>query len=159
MSTTTTRPRDVEDRNPTTGLTGKLTEADSHFIAGSSDRSFGEDRRTRAQRRRLVGFVVCIALWALTVIPLARENIGGREGVAVVLFYVAAAAISLGIAVAIRGVYIALRRDTQFWSPVVFLIAAVLAIMSYGAQTAGQEEVPIAGAAAQVSDAGGGSGA
>ena len=144
MSTTTT---DVVDRNPTAGLTGKLTEADSHFIAGTSDRSFGEARKTRAHRR------------VLSVIPLARENIGGREGVAVVLFYLAAAAISLGIAAAIRGVYIALRRDTRFWSPVVFLVAAVLAIMSYGAQTAGVEEVPIEGAAAQVSDAGGGSGA
>ena len=156
MSTTTT---DVVDRNPTAGLTGKLTEADSHFIAGTSDRSFGEARKTRAHRRRLVGFSVCIALWVLSVIPLARENIGGREGVAVVLFYLAAAAISLGIAAAIRGVYIALRRDTRFWSPVVFLVAAVLAIMSYGAQTAGVEEVPIEGAAAQVSDAGWGSGA
>ena len=159
MSTTVIDPRDVADQNPTAGSTGKLTEADSHFIAGSSDRSYAEDRRTRAYRRRLVGFSVCIALWVLSVIPAARENIGGREGVAVVLFYLAVAAISLGIAVAIRGVYILLTRKTQFWSPVVFLMAALLAIMSYGAQTAGEEEIPIAGAAAQASDAGGGSGA
>ncbi len=154
MSTTTTRPRDVVDRKPTAGLTGKLTEDDSRFIAGSSDRSYADELRTRAHRLRLVAFSACISLWVLSVIPPARENIGGREGVAVVLFYLAVAAISLGVAAAIRGVYIALRRKKQFWSPVVFLMAAVLAIMSYGAQTAGEEEVPIAGAPAQASEAG-----
>ena len=41
MSTTTTDPR---DRNPVAGLTGKLTEADSHFIATGSDRSYADDR-------------------------------------------------------------------------------------------------------------------
>ena len=99
-------------------------------------------------------FAVLVPLWVLSVVPLAREIVDGREGAAVVLAYLAVGAISLGIAVAIRGVYVLLAREKPIWSPSVFLMATVLAIASYGVQTAGEEEAPIAGSPTQASDAG-----
>ncbi len=154
MSTTTIDPRDVADRNPTAGPTGKLTEADSHFIAGSSDRSYAEELRTRRRRGRLVRYATFISIWVLSVIPLAREISDGRDGAAVVLAYLAVGAISLGIAVAIRGVYFLLTRKKRFLAPSMFLIAALLPLPGYLVQTAGYEEAPIAAAAAQASEAG-----
>jgi hypothetical protein len=136
------------------GSTGKLTEADSHFIASSSDRSYADDQRMRRRRGRLVRFSVFVPLWVLSVVPLAREIVDGREGAAVVLAYLAVGAISLGIAVAIRGVYVLLTSNKQLWLPSVFLMAAALALASYGVQTAGEEEVPIAGGPTQESGAG-----
>ena len=130
MSTTTTDPRERVDRDPIAGPTSKLTEADSHFIASSSDRSYAEVQRTRRRRSRLVRFAVLVPLWVLSVVPLAREIVDGREGAAVVLAYLAVGAISLGIAVAIRGVYVLLAREKPIWSPSVFLMATVLAIAS-----------------------------
>ena len=65
-------------------------------------------------------FSVAIPLWVLSVVPLAREIADGREGAAVVLAYLAVGAVSLGIAVAIRGVYVLLTRKRKFWSPLVF---------------------------------------
>jgi len=55
-------------------------------------------------------------------------------------------AISLGVAAVIRGGYVLLRKR-QFWSPWVFLVAAVVAIVGYTVQSAG-EEVPVADAQA-----------
>jgi hypothetical protein len=111
--------------------------------------SFWEEHRRRRQRARLAGFCVCIPLWLLSVVPLARESMDGREGAKAVAVYVAVGALTLGVAVAIRGVY-GLLRKRQFWSPWVFLIAAVVAIGGYAVQSAG-EEVPVAGGAAQES--------
>jgi hypothetical protein len=149
MSTTTTRPRDVADGDPPAGSTGKLTEADSHFIANSSGRSYADELSARRRRSVLVRLAVCSAFWVLSVIPLAREISDGREGAAVVLAYLAVAAISLGIAVAIRGVYVLLTKRKQFLAPSVFLIAALMPLAGYLVQTAGSEEAPIAAAAAQ----------
>lgn len=153
-ATTTTRPRDDVDRKPTAAPTGKLTEADSHFIASSSGRSYAEDRRIRVRRGRLARFAIFIPIWVLSVIPLAREISDGREGAVVVLAYLAVGAISLGIALAIRGVYYVLTMKKEFLVPLVFLVAAVLPLAGYAVQTAGVEEAPIAAAAAQESEAG-----
>jgi hypothetical protein len=155
MSATTTRPLDGVDRQPTAGPTGKPTEVDLQFIASSSAGSYAEEQRTRQRRGRLVRFAIAIPLWVLSVIPLAREISDGRE---VVLAYLAAGAISLGIVIALRGVYVLLTRRKRILAPSAFLIAAVLALASYVVQTGGEEETPLAGAAAQQSEAGRGSG-
>jgi hypothetical protein len=151
MSATITRPRDDADGQPTTGPTGKPTEVDLQFIASSSAGSYAEDQRTRRRRGRLVRFAVFVPLWMLGLIPLAREISDGRE---VVLAYLAVGAVSIGIVFALRGVYVLLMRSKQIWAPSAFLIAAVLALAGYVVQTGGEEEVPLAGAAAQVSEAG-----
>jgi hypothetical protein len=126
-----------------------MDERGSQFTPGD-DEKYGEDRRARLHRSRVVGFLACIALWVLGIIPLARESTHGREGAEVVLVYVAVAAISLGVAVVIRGIYVQLMKR-RFWSPWVFVIAAVLAIAGYAVQSAGEEEIPIAGAPARES--------
>jgi hypothetical protein len=74
---------------------------------------------------------------------MARESIDGRQGAAVVAVYLAVGALSLGAAAVIRGIY-ALLRKLRFWSPWVFVIAAVLAIAGYAVQSAGEEVVPVA---------------
>jgi hypothetical protein len=150
MSATITRPRDDVDRQPTAGPTGKPVEVDLQFIATSSAGSYAEDQRARLLRGRLVRFAIFIPLWVLSVIPLAREISDGRE---VVLAYLAVGAVSLGIVFAIRGVYVLLMRRKHIWAPSAFLIAAVLAMASYVVQTGGEEEIPLAGAAAQESEA------
>lgn len=98
--------------------------------------TFAEDRRRRLHRGRLVGFSVCFVLWVLSVVPLARESMGGREGAGAVAVYLAAGAITLGVAAVIRGIYVLLRK-LRFWSPWVFLLAAVLALAGYVVQNAG----------------------
>jgi hypothetical protein len=70
----------------------------------------------------------------------------GREGAEAALVYLAVGAITLGVAAVIRSVYVLLARP-QFWSPWVFLIAAVVALAGYAVQSAG-EEIPVAGAQA-----------
>lgn len=119
-----------------------MDDPGSHTSA--DDQTFAEDRRTRLRRNRLVGFSVCIPLWMLSVVPLARESMNGREGAGSVAVYLAVAAISLGVAAVIRGIFVLLKKK-QFWSPWVFLTAAVLAIAGYAVQSAGDKEIPIAG--------------
>jgi cation transport ATPase len=116
-------------------LESQLTPTDSE--------TFREDRRKRLLRNRVMGFLVFIPLWLLSVVPLARESIDGRQGAAVVAVYLAVGALSLGAAAVIRGIY-ALLRKLRFWSPWVFVIAAVLAIAGYAVQSAGEEVVPVA---------------
>ena len=99
--------------------------------------TYAEDRRARLHRGRLQGFALCIALWVLSVIPLARESMHGREGVELVAVYLAVGAISLGVAAVLRGIYVLLRNG-RFWSPWVFLVAAVLAVGGYAVQSAGR---------------------
>ena len=116
---------------------------------GSSPASDGidtyeEDRTTRLHRNRVVGFSLCILLWVLSVVPLARESMDGREGARSVAVYLAVAAISLVTAAVIWGLY-ALLRGRRLWSPWVFLIASVLAIAGWVVQSAGEKEIPIAG--------------
>ena len=46
MSATITPPREVVDRQPIAGPTGKPIEVDLEFIAGSSAGSYAEDQST-----------------------------------------------------------------------------------------------------------------
>lgn len=117
-----------------------------------ADDTYVEDRRRRLQRSRVVGFVVGAALWVVSVVPLARESIDEREGAAVVGVYLAVAAITLGAAAVIRGIY-ALLGKRRFRSPWIFLIAAFLAIIGYAIQSAGEEVVPLTGAPTRASSA------
>jgi hypothetical protein len=116
----------------------EVVEDGSHISAGSSRRTYWEDRKRRLRRGRLVGFAVCIPLWALSMVPLARESMEGREGV---LVYLTVGAISLGVAAVIRGVY-ALLTKRPFLSPWIFVMAAFVAIAGSAVQGAG--EVPVA---------------
>jgi hypothetical protein len=97
--------------------------------------TYEEDRRKRLHRGRVVGFSVCIALWLLSAVPLARLSSDEGGGADVAAIYLAA---GLGIAVVSRGIY-TLRTRRPFWSPWLFLIAAVLAILSYAVQSAGEK--------------------
>ena len=142
MSATITPPREGVDRQPTAAPTGKPTEVDLEFTAGSSAEWYVEDQRTRLRRGRLVRFAILIPLWMLSLIPLAREISDGRE---VVLAYLAVGAVSIGIVIALRGVYVLLTRGKRIWAPSAFLIAAVLGLAGYVVQTGGEEEIPIAG--------------
>ena len=97
-------------------------------------RTYEDDRTKRLQRRRLVGYALSIALWLTSTVPLARlATDDGGAGVAAI--YLAS---GLAVALAIRGVY-ALTTRRRFWSPWMFVIAAILAITSYGIQTAGDQ--------------------
>jgi hypothetical protein len=114
-----------------------MDESGPQFTPSEKGKTFAENRTRRLQRNRLVGFFLCIALWVLTVIPLARESMHGREGASAVAVYLAVAAITLGIAAVIRGMYILLTRRPFLWSPWIFLIAAVAAISIFLVQSAG----------------------
>ena len=111
--------------------------SDPHQSSTASDdrQTFEEDRRRSLHRKRLVGYALCIALWVLSALPLARlsSDEGGGAGVAAV--YLAA---GLGIAVVIRGVYARLRKR-PFWSPWLFVTAAALALMSFAITSAGEK--------------------
>jgi drug/metabolite transporter (DMT)-like permease len=121
--------------------------AGSGWLGDRGADAYADDRARRLSRRRLLGFAVCGALWALSVIPLARDATDDREGVRVLGVYLVVAAFSLGIAVAIRAIYALVFRRRQFWSPWLFLIAAVLAVGGYAVQSAGEETIPVASAA------------
>jgi hypothetical protein len=109
-----------------------MSDPGQSFAPGGTQ-TFEKDRRTRIHRRRLVGFAVSIGLWLLSAVPLSllASDEGGGTGIAVT--YLAA---GLGIAALSRGIY-ALVTKRPFLSPWLFVIAAVLAIMSYGVQSAG----------------------
>lgn len=128
-----------------------MDEQGSEFTPGDGD-TYAADRRRRLQRGRLVGFAVFVPVWVLSVVPLARDAVDEREGAAVVAVYLVAGAFSLVVAAVIRGLYVVLTKR-RFWSPWVFLMAAVVAIASYTVQSAGDEVVPFAGAAARGSSA------
>jgi len=114
-------------------------------VTPTEDQAYAEDRRVRRRRDRQVGFALCVALWALSVIPLARESAEGREGAKLVVVYLVVGALSLAAAAVIRGLYVLLRQ-LPFWSPWVFLIAAILALTGYVVQSAGEEEIPVTAA-------------
>lgn len=97
--------------------------------------TYAEERLTRLHRGRVVGLSVCIGLWLLSAIPLARLSSDDGGGVGVAVAYLAA---GFGIALATRGIYALLRKRT-FWSPWLFVTAAVLAILSYTVVSAGEK--------------------
>jgi hypothetical protein len=128
-----------------------MEDPGSQFTPGAGSRetyeeeTYEEDRRRRVHRNRLVGFSLCFALWGLSVVPLARESMHGREGAGAVAVYLAVGAITLGVAAVIRGIYVLLTQRnfvvlTQrnfWWAPWVFLLAAVVAILMFLVQSAG----------------------
>jgi hypothetical protein len=125
-----------------------MNDSGSQFDSDDGE-TYAEERTRRRLRTRRVQFAVFIALWLLSLIPLARLSSDEGGGVGVAAIYLAA---GLGLAIVIRGVY-ARARKRQFWSPSVFLIAAFLAIMSYVVQSAG-EEVASPGIESGVADEG-----
>lgn len=111
-----------------------MNESGSGFTPGGRETT--EERTRRLHRGRLIRFVLCIALWVLSVIPLARESMHERDGASAVAVYLAVAAITLGGAAVIRGIYFLLSRQ-RFWSAWVFVLAAVLSLAGYLVQNAG----------------------
>ena len=119
-----------------------MDDPSQEFTSSDDGQSYAEQRETRLQRGRLVGFSVCIALWLLSAVPLARLSSDEGGGVDVAAAYLAA---GLAIAVVSRAVYARFTRR-PFWSPWLFLIAAVLAIVSYAVQSAGEKVAGSGGA-------------
>ena len=118
-----------------------MDNPDRSYASGESQ-TYAEDRKKRLRQRRLVGYLVSIALWLLSAVPLARLSSDEGGGADVAAAFLAA---GLALAVVSRGIY-AWRRRRPFWSPWLFVIAAVLAITSYGVQSAGDEPFRPAGA-------------
>jgi hypothetical protein len=137
--TTTTDLRDDSSGDSTTEGAVATTDT-SEYMAGD-DRS-NSGWLARVNWLRFIGFLVLIPVWALSAVPLARELIDGRDGARVLVTYLAVAGISLGIVAVIRGIYARLM-ERRFWSPWMFLAAAVIALAGHSAQTAGMEEPEI----------------
>jgi hypothetical protein len=109
-------------------------------LTSDRGRTYAEERLARLRRGRIVGLSVCIALWLLSAIPLARLSSDDGGGVGVAVSYLAA---GFGIALVIRGIY-ALLKGRTLLSPWLFVTAAVLAILSYTVVSAGEKVEPIA---------------
>jgi hypothetical protein len=101
----------------------------------ASDKAYAEERRRRLHRGRVIGFSVSVALWLLSAVPLARLSSDEGGGAGVAAAYLAA---GLGIALVTRAIYARLH-GRPFWSPWLFITAAVLAIASYGLVSAGEQ--------------------
>lgn len=101
----------------------------------TEDERWAEDRRTHRHRVHLAALFVSIALWLLSAVPLARLSSNEGGSTTVTALYLAA---GLGIAVAVRGIF-AWRTGRAFWSPWLFVLAAVLALMSYAIVSAGDK--------------------
>ena len=140
--------RGVQDRTDRT-VNGNHAAAQtgSSFTPGVSKHTFWEEQKRHLRRRRLIGFAICIPLWVLSMVPLVRESMEGREGV---LVFLVVGAITLAVAAVIRGVYVLLTKR-QFLSPWIFVMAALVALAGSAVQGAG--EVPVADASALESKA------
>ena len=138
----TTSGRAGVNRDPTADLTAKVTETAQQFISGGKNRSYIDERRARLRRRRLVGLSVFVPLWVLSLVPLARHSMEGREGTDAVLVYLAVGALTLGIAAVIRGAYVLVTKH-HFLSPWLFVVAVGLALVGYSVQSAGEEPIPL----------------
>jgi len=75
----------------------------------------------------------------------------GREGMKLVLVYLVVGALSLAVAVAIRAVYVVLMKR-KLWSPWLFPLAALVAIVGYTVQSAGEEPVVLTAAPIEASN-------
>jgi hypothetical protein len=135
--------REVVDRT-NRAVNGNHTaeQTGSQLSLGVGKERFWEDQKRRARRARLIGFAFCVPLWMLSIVPLARESMEGREGV---LVYLTVGAISLGVAAVIRGVYVLLAKR-RFLSPWMFVLAALVALAGSAVQGAGEVPVPEASA-------------
>jgi len=136
--------------NRTDEPTGNVSENGSQLIS-DRDQLHAEDLRRRFYRR-LVGFSLLIPLWVLSIVPLARESMDGRGGADAVLVYGAVGAICLGVAAVIRASYAVLFKR-RFWSPWLFVLAAVVALAGFVVQTGGEEIAPVTSASVQESRA------
>jgi len=114
----------------------RMEKLDSQLTPGSGE-AYEEDRKSRIHRNRLVGFFLCVVLWVLSVVPLARQSMHGREGAGAVAVYLAVGAITFGVAAVIRGLYVLLTKRNFWWSPWVFVLAAVAATLIFLVQSAG----------------------
>jgi hypothetical protein len=138
--------RGAADRTDRT-VNGNHAAGQAGFTPGVGKQTFWQDQQRHLRRRRLVGFAIFIPLWVLSMVPLARESMDGREGV---LVFLAVGAITLGVAAVIRGVYVLLTKR-RFLSPWIFVMAALVALAGSAVQGAG--EVPVADASALESTA------
>ena len=101
--------------------------------------TYAADRDRRLRWKRAAGYVISVALWLLSAIPLARLSDDDGGGTGITVAYLAA---GLAIAVVIRGIY-AWRMKRPFWSPWLFVVAAVLAFGS-SVLLSGGDRVPSA---------------
>jgi hypothetical protein len=116
----------------------EVDESDSQLTPGPDSRAaYEDDRKSRIHRNRFIGFLLCFALWVLSVVPLARESMHGRDGAGAVAVYLAVGAITLAVAAVIRGIYVLLTKRNIWWSPWVFVVAAVVAVSIYLVQSSG----------------------
>ncbi|MGE5272428.1 MAG: hypothetical protein ACM3QU_01470 [Verrucomicrobiota bacterium] len=112
-----------------------MEDPGQRFTPGDDGQTYAEERRQRLHRHRMVGYAVCVPLWLLSAVPLARLSSDQGGGLGVTAIYLAA---GLAIAIVFRAVY-ARWAGRPFWSPWLFVIAAVLALASYGVQSAGEK--------------------
>ena len=128
-----------------------MEEPGSQFTPGPGSRETyrggnvreGSEEASPSQSPRWV--FPCLAVGGLSLVPLARESMHGREGAGAVAVYLAVGAITLGVAAVIRGIYVLLTQRNFvllaqrnfWWSPWVFLLAAVVAILMFLGQSAG----------------------
>jgi hypothetical protein len=144
MSATGTRDRDDAGES--------LDVATPDSESAASDSRLYLDLQMRTERRkRIAWFAVGGVLWALALIPLARELTEGGA-TEIVFTYLSLAAASLAVAAAIRLLYKLLTKKPVV-SPFLFILAAFLAIVGYVVHTAGAPVEPIASPAAQVEQA------
>lgn len=101
----------------------------------SDGRLYEQDRTNRRRRFLLAGYAFCVALWLASTIPLVRLSSEDGGGAVVAVVYLAS---GLAVALVARGIF-TLTTRRGFWSPWLFVIAAVLALTSYGIQTGGDE--------------------
>lgn len=136
-----TRRRDGVNGDPTIDPAGVVAEAAPALAAGGS---YTEERRLRIRRHRLVVLVASIPIWALSAVPLARDIGDGRDGAWELPLYLGVAAGSLALASLLRVAYVVLAKRRHFWSPWVFVVAAIFALAGYSVQTAGEPPAPLA---------------
>jgi hypothetical protein len=126
----------------TTAGEAEFSAADLPSDPVSAIETFWAERKARLRRRRLAGFAVCVPLWALSVVPLARESLEGRDGAGALAVYLVVGALTLGVAAVVRGLYVLLTKR-RILSPWVFVMAAGVALVGLAVQGAGEVPAPV----------------
>jgi hypothetical protein len=106
------------------------------FSPGAGGRSYAEEQARTRRRNRIATFALCIVLWALAAVPLARELSDGGAA-EILLSYLGVAAGSLGVATAISAISTLVMRR-RLVTPGLFVVAGVLAIAGFVVHTAGE---------------------